>query len=124
LKLASISASVRFLENRGAAWGARRQVVQRAQAAVSEVLETLVLLKLAEGNVEIKAGFDEYNLELEVSYAGKPFPAAGECPSPDELLADADSVLRLSGMLVRQHADHVAFAVRHNKQVICLHYDH
>ena len=123
-QLTSISTSVRFLESRGAAWGARRQIVHRAQAAVSELLETVLLLKLAEGGAEINVSFDEYNIDVEVSYSGKPFPAIGQCPSPDELIADEDSVLRLSGMFIKQYADQVTFTARHNKQYISLHFDH
>ncbi len=122
--LKSIPESWRFLENRGAAWGARRQIMQRSQAAVNELLENLLVMKLVDGDMEIAASFDEYNLEIAVSYAGRPFPVEGDCPSPEELLADEDAALRLAGMLIRQYADRVCFSVREGRQHISLHFDH
>jgi len=123
-QLASISESVRFFESRGAAWGARRQVIQRVQAAVSELLETVVLLELAEGALDIQARFDEYHLDVVVLYSGLPFPSSEECPSPEQLLADENAVLRLSGSLIRQYADQVVFASQKEKQRISLHFEH
>ncbi len=122
--LASIDTAVRFLEGRGAAWGARRVVVQRAQAAVSELLESMVMLRLSEGGIDVRARFDEYNLDVEVTYAGQPFPDVREYPSPEQLLEDENAVLCMSGLLIRRHADHVGFTVRQDKHLITLHFDH
>jgi len=122
--LTSISTVMRFMESRGAAWGARRLVMQRAQAAISELLESVVMLKLSEGDIGIHARFDEYNLDVEVTYTGQPFPDIREYPSPEQLLEDEDAVLRMSGLLIRQHTDKVSFSVRYNKQHIALHFDH
>ena len=104
--------------------GARRLVMQRAQAAISELLESVVMLKLSEGDIDIHARFDEYNLDVEVACAGQPFPNIREYPSPEQLLEDEDAVLRMSGLLIRQHTDRVSFSARHNKQLISLHFNH
>jgi len=123
-QLASISESVRFFESRGAAWGARRQVIQRVQAAVSELLETVILLELAEGALDIQARFDEYHLDVIVLYSGLPFPSSEECPSPEQLLTDENAVLRMSGLLIRQYADRVVFDDQKERQRISLHFEH
>ncbi|MCX5827915.1 MAG: purine/pyrimidine permease [Deltaproteobacteria bacterium] len=123
-QLTSISEAVRFFESRGGAWGARRQVIQRVQAAVSELLETVILLELAEGNIDIQARFDEYHLDVMVLYSGLPFPASEECPSPEQLLADENAVMRLSGSLIRQYADRVVFDAQKERQRISLHFEH
>lgn len=122
--LAGISSVVRFLEINGSTWGARRAVMQKVQAAVSEVLESVILLKLSEGDVDVQARFDEYNLDVEITYAGQPFPQITEMPSPEKLLEDENCVLHMSGLLIRQYADKVSFAVRQDKQQISLHFDH
>jgi xanthine permease XanP len=122
--LTSISRAIDFLESRGAAWGARRLVMQRAQAAVSELLESVVMSKLTEENIDIHARFDEYNLDLEVTYGGQPFPDIREYPSPEQLLEDEDAALRMSGLLIRQHTDRVSFEVQRDKNHISLHFDH
>jgi xanthine permease XanP len=122
--LLSIATVVRFLEGKGATWGTRRLVMQRAQAAVSELLESVITLKLSEGDIDISARFDEYNLDLEVTYFGRPFPNAREYPTPEQLLEDEDSVLHMSGLLIRQHADKVSFTVQQDTHHISLHFDH
>jgi len=123
-QLASISETVRFFESRGAAWGARRQVIHRVQSAVSELLETVVLMELAEGDIEIQARFDEYHLDVIVRYSGMPFPSSEECPSPEQLLADENAILSMSGSLIRQYADQVVFDVQKERQCISLHFEH
>jgi xanthine permease XanP len=123
-QLASISGTVRFFESQGAAWGARRQVIQRVQAAVSELLETVIQLGLADGDIDIQARFDEYHLDVVVLYSGAPFPEAEECPSPEQLLADENAVLSLSGSIIRQYADRVVFDAQKERQRISLHFEH
>jgi len=123
-QLTSIYETVRFFESRGAAWGARRQVIQRVQAAVNELLETVILLELAEGAIDIQTRFDEYHLNVIVLYSGLPFPASEECPSPEQLLADENAILRLSGSLIRQYADRVVFDAQKERQRISLHFEH
>ncbi len=123
-QLISMSETVRFFESQGGAWGARRQVIQRVQAAVSELLETVILLELAEGAIDIQARFDEYHLDVVVLYPGLPFPASEECPSPEQLLADENAALRLSGSLIRQYADRVVFEAQKERQRISLHFEH
>jgi NCS2 family nucleobase:cation symporter-2 len=123
-QLTGLAETVRFFESRGAAWGARRQVMQRVEAAVSELLETVIQLGLAKGGIDIHARFDEYHLDVAVLYSGLPFPDSEECPSPEQLLADENAVLRLSGSLIRQYADRVTFDTPKEKQRISLHFVH
>jgi hypothetical protein len=52
-------------------WAARRLVMQKAEAAVGEVLETVIVAALPEGNIDIQARFNEYSLDLEVTYTGQ-----------------------------------------------------
>lgn len=123
-ELAGIAEAVRFLERSGAAWGARRQVIQRAEGAVSELLETVVLGNLAQGPVTFQARFDEYNVDVVALYPGAPFPAAGESPSPEQLLDDDGAPALLAGLLLRQYADKATFDTQHGQQRISLHFEH
>ncbi len=80
-----------FFENSGGAWGARRQVVQRVEAAVNELLETLILLKLASEEITIQARFDEY-FGSGVALCRLPlllWPAPDAGTAPYEIGADA-----------------------------------
>ncbi|HSH92313.1 MAG TPA: solute carrier family 23 protein, partial [Ramlibacter sp.] len=58
-----------FLENMGKVWGARRDVVQRATQASSEVIEIASAIE-PNGNIELEARFDEMNLYVTVGYEG------------------------------------------------------
>ncbi len=122
--LTSIPTVIRFIESRCSAWGARRLVMQRAQAAITELLESVVMMKLSEGSIDVNARFDEYHLDVEVSYAGQPFPDIREFSSPAQLLEDEDAVLHMSRLLIGHHADQVRFSVRQGKQLLSLHFDH
>ncbi len=120
----NISGVISFLESRGAAWGARRQVIQLAQSAVNELLETVILSKLAKGTIEVQARFDEYHLYVTALYPGLPFPAAGASPSPEELLADENAIMRMSGSIIQQFADKVVFDTQKERQRVSLHFEH
>lgn len=113
-----------FFENSGGSWGARRQVIQRADAAVNELLETVILMELASGTIDIRARFDEYNLDVVVLYSGLAFPALDQRPSPEQLLEDDDAVMRLPALLIRQYADRVNVDTVNHQQRVSLHFEH
>ena len=72
----------------GSAWGARREVVHRAMAAVNEFHETDASLNLSTGKVLITARFEEFNLDVEIAYQGKEMVFPQVRPSEEELLGD------------------------------------
>lgn len=83
-----------FVERQGAAWGARRAVVQRAAQAALEGAEAIA----AAGErtlVGIRGSFDEFNLDIELLHRGPPLPwgATADAGAPalslDALLADS-----------------------------------
>ncbi|MEI8243588.1 MAG: solute carrier family 23 protein [bacterium] len=122
--LSALSGTVRFLESRGAAWGARREVMLRAQAAVNELLETLCLAGTTKGTIEIQARFDEYCLDVLVLYAGPPFPTSEKLPSPVQHLEDDHAIKHLPETLIRHFADRVAVDTHNDRQRVTLHFEH
>lgn len=122
--LKGISGIIELLERKGASWGARRLIVQQAEAAASELLETIIVSKLSDGGIEIQADFDEYNLILTVLYMGRPVILSSPNPTPEELLEDDEALSRLSGAIIRHHADRVICDIDQGKQRIMLHFDH
>ena len=66
----------RFLEDCGAAWGARRDVIMRAGLTVGEALEALTASGLAKGRSTLTARFDEYRLSLTLDYPGRAWKPA------------------------------------------------
>ena len=124
-QLLNISTVRDFFENRGASWGARRQVIQRAEAAVNELLETVILLELSKGTIDIQARFDEYNLDVTVLYPGRPFPVPDQRLSPEAMLDEGDALLAaLPNLLIRQYADKVVYDTLNELQRISLHFEH
>ena len=113
-----------FFEQSGGSWGARRQVIQRAEAAVNELLETLILMELTSEPIVVQARFDEYNLDVKVSYAGMEFSALDQQPVTEQLLDEDAVLMRLPAMLIRQYADRVAVDRVNQQQRVLLHFEH
>jgi xanthine permease XanP len=113
-----------FFETMGSAWGARREVVHRAMAAVNEFHETNASLNLSTGKVLITARFEEFNLDVEIAYQGKEMVFPQVRPSEEELLGDDSALARLSGFLITQMADRIKTEVKGDQYRILLHFDH
>ena len=59
-----------FMENQGALWGARKEVIVRATSAMNEFVEAARTLGLTPGKIRVIASFDEFNLDVEFRYRG------------------------------------------------------
>lgn len=113
-----------FFEQSGGSWGARRQVIQRAEDAINELLETLILMELASEPIDIQARFDEYNLDVAVCYAGKAFSALDQQPSTEQPLDEDAILMRLPALLIRQYTDRVAVDRVNQRHRVSLHFEH
>jgi xanthine permease XanP len=113
----------RFIEERGSHWGARRDVLVRAEFAVQELADTIAHACKPRGQMTLGASFDEFNLDIELRYAGDKFEVAETRPSPEEI-AEEDGARRLSGFLVTRYADKVTTSGRDGAWVVRLHFDH
>jgi len=113
-----------FFEKMGSAWGARREIVYRAMAAVNEFYEAAAGLGLSAGRMLITVRFEEFNLDVEIAYQGREmlFPQAR--PSEEELLKDDSALARLSGFLITHMADRIKTEVKGDQCRILLHFDH
>ncbi|MGQ9369815.1 uracil-xanthine permease family protein [Azospirillum sp. ST 5-10] len=118
-----------FMEDQGGAWGARREVLQRATLGLVEALEMVTHGGLAKGPVAVEATFDELNLDLRLVYPGAPL-ALKEAPVDLESLLDADdhaidaAMRSVSVGLIARSADRVSSAARGAEASLLLHYDH
>jgi xanthine permease XanP len=112
------------METNGAAWGARRDVVMRAASALSEWLESVATLHVVRGPAEAAVTFDEFNLDVEVSYEGQPmaFPAAR--PTTEALLEDVSAVVSLSGFIIGKYADTLQSESVDGRCRVLMHFDH
>jgi NCS2 family nucleobase:cation symporter-2 len=90
----------KFITQAGAAWGARRDVIERAQAPIAECLDTLVDAELAVGPVLLMLGFNELQLDAKITWRGSPLPLSSTPPTKEEMMTDAKSAVRMAGYLI------------------------
>lgn len=113
-----------FLERQGDLWGARRDVIGRAVHAAAETLETLREHGLADDRIQLGARFDEFNLDLLISWRGQPLETPTERPDLDAIMDDDQSFARLAGFLIRRYADRMTQKSEGDSQRLVLHFEH
>ena len=114
----------RFLENQGATWGARQQVIHEAKHILRELVEALYMHTKTNGPVHVEALFDEYNLNILVTYKGDPMEFPASPPTEDELMLDKSSLARMSGFMIRFMAEKVTATVHSNLCKVSIHITH
>jgi NCS2 family nucleobase:cation symporter-2 len=113
-----------FMETQGSVWGARREVVMRATAALNEFVESAAVLGFVKGKARAEVSFDEFNLDVDIRYDGTLMEFPSRRPAEDALLADEKAVAALSGFLMRQYADRLKSEEANGRCRIQLHFDH
>jgi NCS2 family nucleobase:cation symporter-2 len=113
-----------FIEAQGAAWGARRDVIERARFNVAQSVETIIESASPDGALEIEASFDEFRVDIAVRYSGAPLDLPETRPTEDEILDAEDGHRRLAGYLLRRSADRVRASHRAGRSTIVFHFDH
>lgn len=113
-----------FMETRGAAWGARRDIVDRASFDLQQSVETIVDACAPEGPLEIEASFDEFSLELRVTYNGPPIEMPEHRPTNEQIMASEKGARQLAGFLLRKYADRIEATHKAGRSTIQFHFDH
>lgn len=113
-----------FLEAHGAAWGARRDVIERAKFNLAQSIETIASSGVAGGTLGAEASFDEFNLDVRVSYEGPPLELPEKRPSNEEIMASAEGERKLAGFMLRRFADRVSVAQKNGRSTVLFHFDH
>ena len=113
-----------FIEAQGAAWGARRDVIERAGFNLAQSIETIASIGVVNGVLEVAASFDEFRLDLRVSYDGPLPELPDKRPTNEEIIASEEGERRLAGFMLRRLADHVSASQKGARSVILFHFDH
>lgn len=108
----------------GAHWGARRDVIERAAFSVAQAVETIAGSGVAGNPVELAASFDEFRLDVRITYVGEPLELPEERPSVEEIVGSDDGERRLAGYLLRRCADRVSSSRRGGRALVTLHFEH
>jgi xanthine permease XanP len=113
-----------FMETQGGNWGARKEVISLATSAMNELVEGVRTLELANGNIEVAAAFDEFNLDVDFRYRGELMTFPSKRPSEADLLVDEKAVAGLAGFMVRQYANAIKTETTNGHCHVRLHFDH
>ena len=121
-----------FLEDCGADWGARRDVIARAGLAVGEALEALQTAQVMNAPSTLEASFDEYKLILKLIYAGREFGMTSSQQIDWQALLESDdndseveqALSSIPGLLIRSWADQVDSGESEGSAWLRLQFDH
>jgi NCS2 family nucleobase:cation symporter-2 len=113
-----------FMENQGARWGARRDVVRRAQQAASQLVEAVLRTCEPHGKVELAASFDEFNLDLRASWRGARLSLPTRPPTAEEIVESLDGERNLAGYLLRSLADRSRSEAQGDHCSLAFHFEH
>jgi NCS2 family nucleobase:cation symporter-2 len=112
-----------FMEYQGGVWGAPRDVIMRAESALHEFFESADANRLSEGSVKVGLYYDEFNLDVDLEYAGVPMDFPNLRPSTTDILEDEGSLVRLSGFLIRKYVDRMKAGSENGICRVQLHFD-
>ena len=72
-------------------------MIARTADLTAWCVDAIVGHGLAEGEVTVTLGFDEFRIDLGIAYRGRPLELVAAAPSADELLDDEDGAAKLAG---------------------------
>ncbi len=113
-----------FVEGRGGAWGARRDVIARASFAAQQLVEVIADTCEPRSPIVLSGSFDEFDLGLEARYAGELLELPERRPTPDEITQGEDGVRLLAGFLLRHNADRSSTTRRGEACVVQFQFHH
>jgi xanthine permease XanP len=113
-----------FLQSNAAKWGARPDVVNRATFAALQLLEAVEENCWRGGPITVEVSFDEFNLDIRVSYQGQALEFPDRRPSIEQIRDGDNGVRLLAGFLLRRNADRVRSDTKDGRALAHFHFDH
>jgi NCS2 family nucleobase:cation symporter-2 len=113
-----------FVLKQAATWGARPDIAQKAFFGVVQLVEAIADTCWEGDTLLITARFDEFNLDVSVSYKGKPLEFPTRRPSIEQIRDEEEGARLLAGYLLRQNADRIRSEQHGDRHVVHFHYDH
>jgi xanthine permease XanP len=113
-----------FVERNAAIWGARRDVITRVEFTAQQAVEAIVEHCQANGPIAFEIGYDEFDIDMSLSYAGLSLELTGQMPSQEEILDSEDGARRLAAFLIKQRSDEVQSSVENGMARLRLHFRH
>ncbi|MCK9440375.1 MAG: purine/pyrimidine permease [Methanothrix sp.] len=113
-----------IMEKQGGTWGARREVIFNAIAAMNELLDASPFLGLLEKKIALSVQFDEFNLDVRAVYEGMPFDIPTAMPCIDSMHDAEASALALSAFTMSRYVDRMSFSTKDGKTELLMHFEH
>jgi NCS2 family nucleobase:cation symporter-2 len=113
-----------FMEGRGGTWGARRDVIVRANYAAQQLIEVIADTCEPRGPIALSGSFNEFELTVEARYAGGLLELPERRPTHDEIAHGEDGVRQLAGFLLRHNADRSSATRRGETCVVQFRFHH
>ncbi len=113
-----------FLNRQGAAWGARPDVVARAIFGINQSVEIVADHGNVDGPITVTASFDEFNLDIDLSYDGDMIELSDRRPSDAEIRDSEDGLRRLAGFMLTRNADRAQATRSDGRAAVAFHFDH
>lgn len=113
-----------FLQSSGTVWGARPDVINRASFGVIQLLEVVTENFWHAGPIAIEASFDEFSLNVRVTYEGDLMEFPERRPSNEQIRESEDGTRLLAGFMLRRNADRVRSDSKDGNAVVHFHFDH
>ncbi len=113
-----------FLQVSGQSWGARVEVIDRAKFNLVQSIETIMEGCDPEGPLAVTATFDEFNLDIRVSYSGPLLELPDHRPTNEEIMETEEGHRRLAGFMLRRYANRVSSTHKAGRSTVTFHFDH
>ena len=113
-----------FFKANGAKWGARPDVVTRATFGVMQLVDAVRGEFWHAGTLDIKASFDEFNLNIDLAYEGDALEFPEQRPSNKQIRESEEGARLMAGYMLKKCADRLRSQNRDGKAIVHLHYDH
>lgn len=113
-----------FFMDQGSKWGARPEVIRKAASASAELHELLAWQGLRGSEVHLQVYFDEFRVQVDMTYQGEEVILSRHRPSCEELMEDERSFAKLSGFLISQYSDRVSVDSAEGKHRVRMVFDH
>jgi NCS2 family nucleobase:cation symporter-2 len=113
-----------FFGAAGREWGARPDVMVRVAFGINQAVETIRENCEPEGPIVVGARFDEFNLDVKISYRGGALELPDERPSDRDIMETEEGYRRLAGFLLRRNADRVRTTANAGASVLEFHFEH
>jgi xanthine permease XanP len=113
-----------FFQSQCAEWGARPDVAKRATFGAIQLVEAIAENCWRRGPLVIEASFDEFNLDVRVSYEGPALEFPDRRPSVEQIRGSEDATRLLAGFMLRRNADRIRSDWKDGRAGVHFHFDH